>query len=339
MYHVSSATCRNSSLHFLSAWSQRLQASGYVSGVYASGSSGIRILDQARARGTRLSLPQQVWVADWNGYANTRSSHLRSGGWIKSRVKQYRGDHTERHGGVRINIDSNFVDLSIGQVQSSSHRAARHTTKHAVKRHAKHQTKHHARPQTRRHAKHQTRRHAKHQSRHNRWSYLPGGSTPEVELPVTDRLCTTHRINLASYPSTGVFRRTRLHARLQCVLKQNGLFEHRVDGYWGRRMAHGVHRLQSRADRLVRSTMTRGDWVALLVSGHHRSWLVRGVRGADVVRLQRALHAAGVRGVYISGRYDRATARAVRTYQHRVGIRATGTVGMRTWRYLGRGRH
>jgi peptidoglycan hydrolase-like protein with peptidoglycan-binding domain len=122
------------------------------------------------------------------------------------------------------------------------------------------------------------------------------------------------------------------------VLKQNGLYEPRVNGYWGRHTAYGVHRVQARADRLVRTTMTRGDWVALLVKGHHQTWLKRGVRGADVVRLQRALHAAGVRNVYITGRYDRATARAVRTYQRRVGTRVTGTVGKTTWLYLAKGR-
>lgn len=312
-FSTSSARCRNSSLHFLSAWTRQLRAHGYVSGVYSSASSGIKLLDRARWSGTPLALPQQIWVADWNGRANTRSSYLHSRTWSNARVKQYRGGHTERHGGVAINIDSNYVDLRIHRVRSSVH-------------HTKH------------HTKHVTKHHAQHPRRHSRWVYLPGGSTPEVQHPVADHLCTTRRLNLAAYLSTGVFRRVSLHARLQCVLKQNGLYEPRVNGYWGRHTAYGVHRVQARADRLVRTTMTRGDWVALLVKGHHQTWLKRGVRGADVVRLQRALHAAGVRNVYITGRYDRATARAVRTYQRRVGTRVTGTVGKTTWLYLAKGR-
>jgi hypothetical protein len=307
-FSTHSATCRASSLHFLSAWTQRLRAHGYISGVYSSASSGIRLIDRARWAGTRLALPQQIWVADWNGRANTRSSYLHSRSWNSSRVKQYRGDHTERHGGVAIQVDSNYVDLRIDPLRMTTHRKSSHTK-------SSHNTRH-----------------------HTHWVYLPGRNTPEAENPVADRLCTTGRINIASYPSTGVFRRVRMHAVLQCVLKQNGLFNDHVDGWWDRRTAYGVHRQQARADRLVRTTVTRADWVSLLVTGHHRRWLVRGVRGADVVRLQRALHAAGVRPVYITGRYDLATVRAVHTYQRRVGIASTGSVGLTTWHYLSRGR-
>ncbi|RNL77660.1 glycoside hydrolase domain-containing protein [Nocardioides marmorisolisilvae] len=318
-FSTRSASCRNSSLRFLSSWTQGLRSHGYVSGVYSSASSGIKLLDRARWARSGLTLPQQIWVADWNGRANTHSSYLHAGSWTNSRVKQYRGGHTERHGGVAINIDSNYVDLRVHRTRKATHHAkVHHTTKHHTK--AQH-PKHHA-----------TRKHQAH------WVYLPGGSTPEVQNPVADRLCTTRRLNLATYFSTGVFRRENLHARLQCVLKQNGLYPHDVNGYWGRRTAFSVNKLQSGSDRKVRTTMTRGDWVSLLVTGNHTSWLRRGVRGADVVRVQRALHAAGVYGVYITGRYDRATQRAVKTYQRRVGIRATGTVGAKTWRYLAKGR-
>jgi hypothetical protein len=345
-FSTRSARCRDSSLHFLSAWSRRLHTHGYVSGVYSSASSGIKLLDRARWSGTGMTLPQQIWIADWNGRANTRSAYLHAGTWNNARVKQYRGGHTERHGGVAINIDSNYVDLRV-------HRQAR-TTRPRVHPKLTHQVagEHRARPHHARqqHAKkpHQAKaRHGgqgrqpaqtRHQAPRPRWIYLPGGSTPEVQNPVPDPLCTTGRLNLATYFSTGVFRRVGLHARLQCVLKQNGLYPHDVTGYWGRSTAYSVNKLQAASGRLVRTTMTRGDWMSLLVAGNHTSWLKRGVRGADVVRVQRALHAAGVRGVYITGRYDRATQRAVKTYQRRVGIRATGTVGRTTWHYLAKGR-
>ncbi|MFL6174748.1 MAG: glycoside hydrolase domain-containing protein [Marmoricola sp.] len=328
-FSTRSASCRNSSLRFLSAWTRQLRAHGYVPGVYSGATSGIRLLDRARWTGSPLALPQQIWVADWNGRANTHSSYLHARTWNNARVKQYRGGHTERHGGVSINIDSNYVDLRV-------HQAKAHRTKHRTK-HGK-KAKHHATKAKRHATRHQSTHRAKHTAKQPRWVYLPGNSTPETEHPVTDRLCTTRRLNLAAYLSTGVFRRVSLHSRLQCVLKQNGLYTHHVTGYWGRRTAYSVNNLQDRTHRLVRSTMSRGDWVSLLVKGHHQSWLKRGVRGADVVRLQRALHAAGVRGVYITGRYDRATTRAVRTYQHRVGTRTTGSVGRATWRYLAKGR-
>jgi len=305
-FSTSSARCRNSSLRFLSAWSQQLHAHGYTSGVYSSATSGIRLLDRARWAGTGMTLPQQIWIADWNGRANTRSSHLHSRTWTNARVKQYRGGHNERHGGVSINIDSNYVDLLIRPLRPKAHQMTHH--------------------------------HVRHHARHPHWVYLPGRATPEAEHPVADRLCTTRRLNLASYPRTGVRRQVRLHARLQCALKQTGLYPHRVNGFWGRRTAYAVHRMQEKTHRVVRTTVSRGDWISLLVAGHHNSWLTRGVRGSDVVRLQRALHAAGVRGVYITGRFDHATVKAVRTYQRRVGTKVTGTVGRSTWHYLEKGR-
>lgn len=301
-FSTSSAACRDSSLQFLSAWTQQLRAHGYTSGVYSSASSGIRLLDRAHAAGTRLSLPQQIWVADWNGRANTDSSYLRSGGWQNSRVKQYRGGHTERHGGVAINIDSNYVDLRLGS--SAGRRTARP-----------------ARPAPHR----------------ERVVYLPGRGTPEAANPVVDGRCRTGRINLAAYPSTGKGTRAWMHPVLQCVLKQNGLYRAYVDGYWDRRTAYGVHKLQARSGHEVKTKVNRADWVSLLVAGNHRSRLTRGVRGADVVRVQRALHAAGLGDLHINGRYDHATAKAVRSYQRRVGVPATGVVGRTTWRYLEKG--
>ena len=49
--------------------------SGYASGFYSSAASGIRMLDDARvAPGNPITLPDQIWIADWNGKANTSSS-------------------------------------------------------------------------------------------------------------------------------------------------------------------------------------------------------------------------------------------------------------------------
>jgi hypothetical protein len=63
----------------------------------------------------RFTMPDQVWIADWNGRANVSSSYVRSTGWMPhKRVHQYRGGHNERHGGVTINIDQNWLDLGKG---------------------------------------------------------------------------------------------------------------------------------------------------------------------------------------------------------------------------------
>ena len=112
-YDVTNETCRESSLWFLSAWTQQLHALGYVSGVYSSAGSGIKSLDDARVlRPGAFALPDQIWIARWDGQANTSTSYIRSDGWMPGRrMKQYQGGHDERWGGVTINIDRNYLDL------------------------------------------------------------------------------------------------------------------------------------------------------------------------------------------------------------------------------------
>jgi hypothetical protein len=115
-YDVTNAACRESSLWFLSAWTQQLHALGYVSGVYSSAGSGIKSLDDARVlRPGTFTLPDQIWIARWDGQANTSTTYIRSDGWMPGRrVKQFQGGHNEKWGGVTINIDRNYLDLSSG---------------------------------------------------------------------------------------------------------------------------------------------------------------------------------------------------------------------------------
>jgi len=117
-FDISATNCRESALSFLSAWTDKLQGLGYVSGVYSSAASGIKALDDAKTyRPGKYSMPDQVWIADWNGKADVYSSYVRPGSWMPhKRVHQYRGGHNETHGGVTINIDSNFLDLGKGSV-------------------------------------------------------------------------------------------------------------------------------------------------------------------------------------------------------------------------------
>jgi hypothetical protein len=107
--------CRESALAFLSAWTWKLHGLDFVSGVYSSASSGIAMLDDARVnRPGKFDLPDQIWIARWDGVANTSTSYIREDGWRQARVKQYRGGHDEVWGGVRINIDSNYLDVGRG---------------------------------------------------------------------------------------------------------------------------------------------------------------------------------------------------------------------------------
>jgi peptidoglycan hydrolase-like protein with peptidoglycan-binding domain len=115
-YDIGNTDCRESALAFTSAWTKKLHVLDYVSGVYSSAASGIKAMDDARVnRPNAWTLPDRIWIADWDQKANTSSTYVRSDGWLPgNRMKQYRGGHDETHGGVTINIDSNFLDLGAG---------------------------------------------------------------------------------------------------------------------------------------------------------------------------------------------------------------------------------
>ena len=103
-------------LGFLEAWTRQLHRLHYVSGVYGSAATGIKILDDARAlRPGAYKMPDRIWIADWNRVASTSSRYVRQAGWRPHRrVHQFRGPHLERHGGVTIDIDRDWVNLGRG---------------------------------------------------------------------------------------------------------------------------------------------------------------------------------------------------------------------------------
>ncbi|WP_460363188.1 DUF1906 domain-containing protein [Actinocorallia lasiicapitis] len=107
-YNSGNTTCKNAVMTFFDAWTRRLHALDYKSGVYSSAGSGIR--DLGRAQG--IKKPNSIWFAHWDGRAKTTpSSYLAATWWAEHRrIKQYRGGHTETHGGVQLNVDSNVVD-------------------------------------------------------------------------------------------------------------------------------------------------------------------------------------------------------------------------------------
>jgi hypothetical protein len=115
-YDSGNTACRESALSFLSGWTRRLHKLDYVSGVYSSAGSGIADLDNARVnRPGVYAMPDRIWIARWDGEANTSTSYIRSDGWLPGgRMKQYAGGHNETWGGVTINIDSNWLDLGSG---------------------------------------------------------------------------------------------------------------------------------------------------------------------------------------------------------------------------------
>ena len=104
---TSSATA--ATLTFLEAWTSKLHALGYVSGVYSSSASGIA--DLAARIGSGYLQPDDLWIANWNGQQSTADPVVPASAWAQhQRIHQYRGGHDETYGGVTINIDNNYVD-------------------------------------------------------------------------------------------------------------------------------------------------------------------------------------------------------------------------------------
>lgn len=107
--YTRTASATSATLAFLEAWTEKLHALGYTSGVYSSSASGIA--DLADQVGSGYTLPDDIWFANWNGIANTSDPYVPANAWTPhQRIHQYRGGHNETYGGVTINIDNNYVD-------------------------------------------------------------------------------------------------------------------------------------------------------------------------------------------------------------------------------------
>lgn len=279
------ASCRWSSLWFLSAWTNTVRSLGYVSGVYSSAASGMKVLDDARVTpGNRVTLPDQIWIADWNGKADTNSTYIRPDGWPGARIHQYQGGHNEKWGGVTINIDRNYLDLR-GQAETP-----------------------------------------------------PPATTPEGTASY-DPKCTTSSINRWTYRYASRHKRPGMVVPLQCLLKQQGLYTWPVTGKWNSMTDRAVVAWQQKVGHRQRKAFTRANWVSLLVAGHGGTTLKPGVRGADVIRAQRALNAAGPGMIKVTGVYTAKTQSAARQYQIENKISPTrGIIARITWGVLSTGR-
>ncbi|HEY5316629.1 MAG TPA: DUF1906 domain-containing protein, partial [Solirubrobacteraceae bacterium] len=102
-------------LTFLSAWTSELHVYGYISGVYSSGESGVTDLADATGADTAASAPfvepDDIWIADWNNEATTSDPYVPAGDWANNqRLHQYEGGHIDDYGGVKLDIDTDYLD-------------------------------------------------------------------------------------------------------------------------------------------------------------------------------------------------------------------------------------
>ncbi len=111
-YDSARKRCRSAVLTFLDAWTRRLRARGYASGVYSSAGSAAEDLgDTVAIDGHRLAKPRSIWFALWDGRANVRGDPYLLASWWpgRRRIKQFRGSRWQKHGGFRLDIDRDEV--------------------------------------------------------------------------------------------------------------------------------------------------------------------------------------------------------------------------------------
>jgi hypothetical protein len=99
-------------LTFLAAWTKKLHALGYVSGVYSGADSGIA--DLVSKYGTSYLEPDDIWIADWNGEKTVSDPYVPAADWSNhQRLHQYNGGQNLTYGGFTMNVDGDYCDGAV----------------------------------------------------------------------------------------------------------------------------------------------------------------------------------------------------------------------------------
>lgn len=108
-YDTHSASCRDSSLAFLEEWTNELHRRGYRSGVYSHLKASIAQLSRT---GRGYVRPDAVWYAWIDRVGHMPRKYVADPAFMRtSRVHQYALDRRVEFGGVRMDIDWDFVSL------------------------------------------------------------------------------------------------------------------------------------------------------------------------------------------------------------------------------------
>ena len=103
---------------FLSAWTERLHARGYISGVYSSSRGAIA--DMALLYESQAPCRADVaWFAHWDKVPQLFGDLTLSDRYWPGphRIKQYEGGHQESYGGKRLNIDLNVLNAPVAALR------------------------------------------------------------------------------------------------------------------------------------------------------------------------------------------------------------------------------
>lgn len=119
-YNAKRAKCARAVAIYLDAWTRELHRQGYLSGLYSNLTSGLPDAARRYASST-YARPDAIWSARWDRSPSLRNwANVPEDRWAMwQRVKQYRGDHRETHGGVTLLVDSDSLDAPVATVARS----------------------------------------------------------------------------------------------------------------------------------------------------------------------------------------------------------------------------
>lgn len=113
-HYDATTACTTAVREYVTGWTLRLHQYGYGSGVYGSVSAAPHDLALVYSS-TTYTVPDVLYFARWNDVADVDSEpYVSDTLWQSRRIKQYQGGHDETHGGVTINIDSDYLEGMIG---------------------------------------------------------------------------------------------------------------------------------------------------------------------------------------------------------------------------------
>ncbi len=123
-FSYGNAACLAASRTFLDAWTERLHARGYVSGVYSSANT-MKALVVDTQGDPSFTQPDAIWFARWPADSKTQpgdptlSDPAIPDQYFANhqRIHQFRGGHQETWGGITVNIDSNSIDAPLAPSQ------------------------------------------------------------------------------------------------------------------------------------------------------------------------------------------------------------------------------
>ncbi len=160
------------------------------------------------------------------------------------------------------------------------------------------------------------------------WMEIGGGTKPGK--------AASHCGVRIDFPTYTTIRRGDTGSRveaLQCLLSKHGLYDGAINGRYGASTAAAVKVAQLDAGLAETGVTDRSTWTAVLSAGS-RVFTKVGA-GSDVVRrLQRALNAATLAKLNVTGVFDRKTESAVKSYQGGLALTQTGVVTSDVWELL-----